>query len=173
MDYGPAPRRPFYGLLSLFDEAQDAGTPAPLSYSAGLLGAPAEEVPAAATPAASFNLPLALNFGGAYQNIPGGRVIGYGGQGELTLPISRDGTELRLSADGMGMFARGAGWQMAQNRLQGLGATLGLPSGDQFSIKWHDTLLPAPDTLPGATPAEIDRTIVPSRGMRAGWRREF
>lgn len=114
-----------------------------------------------------------VNFGGSALRSGDARIMGYGGTARLGVPIGPDGARLDLSGAGQGMSVRAPGFQQRQSRLEGLGIGYTTPQGDRFSIDWHDRMIAEPDTLPGADPVELPAGMVPSRGLRFGWRREF
>ena len=116
--------------------------------------------------------PLSLNGGGIYQDVTGGKVLGYGGRGEVAMPIG-DGAQLRLSLEGQGQVAGGRGWRNQQNRIEGAGATLALPGGDEWALQWQDKQMPVRDTLPGALPVDLGIPVPPSRGWRLNYRQPF
>jgi len=114
-----------------------------------------------------------LSVGGSGIRMGNARIVGYGGTAGVGIPLGGEGARLDTSITGQGMSSRGGGRNRQHNRVEGVDAGYTTPSGDRFTIGFHDRLMALPDTLPGANPMEVERGLSPSRGVRVGFRREF
>lgn len=117
---------------------------------------------------------LEASGGGTYMTPRGANILGYGGRVGMSVPLGSEGYRADVSAEGTGVDARGQGWRMRENRLEGLGLGVMTPGGDRFSMDYHDRRQPQQDTMPGADPDDLLNLMRGgSRGWRLGWRREF
>jgi hypothetical protein len=114
-----------------------------------------------------------ISVGGSGIRMGNARIVGYGGTAGVGIPLGGEGARLDTSITGQGMSSRGGGRNRQHNRVEGVDAGYTTPSGDRFTIGFHDRLMALPDTLPGANPMEVERGLSPSRGVRVGFRREF
>jgi len=109
--------------------------------------------------------------GGSGTRVGNARIVGYGGTAGLDTQIG--GGRLNTSITGQGMSSHAGGHHRQHHRIEGVNLGYTTPSGDRFTLGFHDRLMAAPDTLPGANPMEIERGMSPSRGVRVGFSREF
>jgi hypothetical protein len=109
--------------------------------------------------------------GGSGTRVGNARIVGYGGTAGLDTQVG--GGRLDTSITGQGMSSHAGGHQRRHHRVEGVNLGYTTPSGDRFTLGFHDRLMAAPDTLPGANPMEIERGMSPSRGVRVGFSREF
>ena len=89
--------------------------------------------------------------GGSGTRVGNARIVGYGGTAGLDARIG--GGRLDTSITGQGMSSHAGGHHRQHHRIEGVNLGYTTPSGDQFTLGFHDRLMAPPDTLPGANPA--------------------
>jgi soluble lytic murein transglycosylase-like protein len=109
--------------------------------------------------------------GGSGTRVGNSRIVGYGGNAGLDAQVG--GGRLDTSISGQGMSSHAGGHHRQHHRIEGVNLGYTTPSGDRFTLGFHDRLMAPPDTLPGANPMEIERGMSPSRGVRVGFSRAF
>jgi len=109
--------------------------------------------------------------GGSGTRVGNSRIVGYGGNAGLETQIG--GGRFDTSISGQGMSSHAGGHHRQHHRVEGVNLGYTTPSGDRFTLGFHDRLMAPPDTLPGANPMEIERGMSPSRGVRVGFSRAF
>jgi soluble lytic murein transglycosylase-like protein len=109
--------------------------------------------------------------GGSGTRVGNARIVGYGGTAGLDARVG--GGRLDTSITGQGMSSHAGGHHRQHHRIEGVNLGYTTPSGDRFTLGFHDRLMAPPDTLPGANPMEVERGMSPSRGVRLGFSREF